>query len=158
MKLEEKYVQTLATQLATVSLAGVGIAADVQGFPRQLVATDPNYALGVALKMWRPLDSPNMGSWEPTIARYTFAIQTLVKDPVRVTGDAISREFSREVRNMLLRSETLRNALANLRDDVDPVERAIRFSVERQEFDDSPISSGFIFLSQTEFCLDTDTP
>lgn len=149
-------------QLAIVEamkLITISEIANVSAFPRMLDGTDPTLSVGVFFMAWAPADTPVIGGRdEPVICRYTFGVQTFLKESQREAGEAASAVFVKRVRNVLYRDPVLLAAISILADidDDGAKERFLRRGIATTDYADGAIAGGFAFLSQTEFYIDTE--
>lgn len=154
--LEVRAQQVLVEAMRDITISEI---ATVSAFPRMLDGTDPTLSVGVFFMSWSPADTPTIGGWdEPVIGRYTFGIQTFLKESRREEGEAASALFVKRVRNVLYRDPVLLAALSVLIDvdDDGGKERFLRRGIATTDYADGAITGGFAFLSQTEFYIDTE--
>lgn len=134
----------------------VGTFASV--FRRELDGTDPNCSIGVVLRNHVAVDGPEIGGFgEPSISRFTFSIQSIVKAADRLVGETWSMQISKLIRIALYRNHEFRSALLSLKvGDEPPYDRALRCGVLSTEYASANIQGGLAFMSQTEFFLDAE--
>src|SRR5690348_7078948 len=96
-----------------LALALEDIDPDVKVYRRPLRTTDESQAISVVPVNWEPIvpDSLELGRREPTLQRYTIAIQAMIRDMEEMTGIARHSVLSARVRHMLYRDNDLRLAL-----------------------------------------------
>lgn len=135
---------------------------DLSVFRRPLRPTDPAQSVGVFATQW----DPNEESWEmqgrvpgePTLQTYRVTIQAANKDTDQERGLAVHSIMSTLIRSMLVRNETLSLALRTLNVSLDgTTEQARRWGVRDQRYLSNEIRNQWIFLSVTDFWLDTQT-
>lgn len=133
---------------------------------RPLRIADPVQSIGIFSSMWAPdaqsmemraLGSPTPS--EPTINRYAFAVQAFIKDMDEERGLATHSVLSKMVLAILYRDQPLRVGLGALESEVMGVrERTLRWGVVAQRFLSNELGeSEWLYLSTTEFYLDTET-
>lgn len=148
----ENVIDTLADRIITIpGVTGVE--------KRSLNYTDANGACGITVDEWQP-DEYEMGTQfflEPTLATYTFMVQHLVKHTTQTLGEKAHREVARSLRLMLVRDQDTQVALRSLVDSTDRTERIQRWAVSGQRFGSNQIEGSFVYLSQTEFVVQTET-
>lgn len=140
-------------------------AGDVQVFRRPLKPEDPVQSIGIFGGMWAPVqDSVEMkggflpGPQEPTIQRYTLAVQAFVKDMDEERGLAAHSVLSKMILAMLYRDEPLRIGLAGLASTMlGQTERTKRWGVSTQRFLNNEIDAEWLYLSTVECWLETET-
>lgn len=126
---------------------------------RPLRTTDPNVTLGVFAVDWMPdNDSAEIGKKHgPTLTTYVFAIQGLVKHGDEQSGMRLHSILAKNIRSMLDRDPGLRVRLGQLSEaSLGVAERAQRWGVRGQRFANNEVGGGFIYLSTTEFYLQTE--
>lgn len=131
---------------------------------RPLRNSDPNQSIGISAALWTPDDDSqemrggNPGPSEPTLSRYTIAVQAFVKDMDEVRGLATHSVLSKLVRNMLYRDNPLRIGLSSLSTLQDGVtERARRWGIATQRYFSNELDGSWLYLSTLEFWLETET-
>jgi len=132
---------------------------------RPLRDSDPNESIGVFGVQWTPEeDSYEMrgapsGASEPTLQRYLITVQGFVKDMDEEAGLARHSVLSKMIRSMLYRDEPLRVGLATL----SPVqmngstESLKRWGVRQVRYFSNELNSVWLYLSNLEFWLETET-
>lgn len=156
---EIAFMDVLVEGLAVISMADQAIATPVSVLGRMLQGTDPDLSIGVFPMSWQPVGAPDIGSSEPTIGRYVLGIATMLKSPDRVSGERLSGIFVRRVRDALYRHKTMLDALRDvsiLDEDAGLLERFLRSGITSVDYASSAIQGGFVFVSQTEFFIETE--
>lgn len=130
---------------------------------RTLRPTDPNQAIGIFASDWAPFeDSMEMGGpgvpAEPTISRYNFRIQNMVKAANEVEGRQMFARDAKIIRAILYRDQALAVRLRDINEvTLDSSERVMRYGVQRQRFLNNEIRGSFLYLATTELWVDTAT-
>lgn len=126
---------------------------------RALNYSDANGACGISVEEWQPLEYEIGSKWnfEPTLAQYSFNIQHLVKNAVQIDGEVAHRTAARSIRLMLVRDDTTAVALRALVDTSLRTERTQRYFVAGQRYASNLIDGSFVYLSATEFVVQTET-
>lgn len=95
---------------------------------------------------------------EPTLQRYDFVIQALVKHTDQVEGTAIISALSSMIRRMLYRDAALTVALTSLSSSaLGSIERTQRWGVGSQRYLTNEISGNWVFVSTSEFWVETES-
>lgn len=133
-------------------------------YRRPLRSSDPVQAIGVFGVQWMPdEDSYEMkgspqGRHEPTLQSYLIAVQGFVKDMDEERGLANHSYLSKMIRAMLYRDEPLRVGLAALSVSMlNSTERARRWGIRTQRLNSNELDGSWLYLSTTEFWLETET-
>lgn len=134
---------------------------DLAVFKRPLRPTDPNQCVGITAAQWTP-DNDSLeirgGFQEPPLSRYMITVQAFVKDMDEIRGLNVHSVLSRRIRNMLYNDTPLRLALASLSSTLDgATESARRWGVSQQRFFANEIEASWLYLSNLEFWLETET-
>lgn len=137
---------------------------DIEVFGRPLRSSDPNQCIGILAAQWLPdeesyemLGGPQ-GRHEPTLQSYLITVQALVRDTDEERGLATHAVLSKMIRSMLYRDEPLRVALLSLNVQMNgSTERLQRFGVRQQRFFSNEISGSWLYLSNLEFWIETET-
>ena len=131
---------------------------------RPLRSSDPNQSVGVFGAQWLPNeDSYEMlggpeGRHEPTLQNYLVTVQAFVKDADEERGLATHGVLSKMIRAMLYRDDPLRVALRSLSVQMSgSTERLTRFGVRQQRYFTNEISGSWLYLSNLEFWIETET-
>lgn len=140
-------------------------AGDVQVFRRPLRDTDPNQSIGVFGALWTPnpesLEMKGIaapGPQEPSLQRYSIAVQAFVKDMDEENGLAVHSVLSKMILAMLYRDAPLRVGLAGLSTTLfGATERTKRWGVTTQRFLNNELDSEWLYLSTVECWLETET-
>lgn len=144
----QNIVDTLATSFATVT--GVDHIEK-----RELEPGHANGSVGIFAVNWVPLDW-EIGAAE-TRGKYYVYFQTINKDIERDKGAAESSKLVKSLRLMVYRSKPLQVALAGLSETIlGATERALRWGVQEQRYQSNVIRGEFIFVSATQFWLETE--
>lgn len=126
-------------------------------FARPLRHTDPYVCIGVVATEWVP-DELEIGGTEPTLSTYTIHIQAFAKHTDEQVGSLTHSLLTKSVRAMLYRDPALRVALGSLNESsLGITERAQRWGVRQQRYASNEIDGQFVFLSTTDFWLQTES-
>lgn len=143
-------VDVLADELALATGAG-------KVMRRLLRDTDPDQSIGVIAADWVPQEMV-IGQFDPAVATYLFSIQAFVKHAHEEEGRASHTNFAQTIRLMLYRNAGLRTRLAALSETADGmVERVQRWGVRQQRYASNEVEGQFLYLSTTEFWVETET-
>lgn len=126
---------------------------------RPLRPSDPNKSVGVYGLDWEPSEHEIGGPADPSLARYSIGIQSMVKHATEEDGQALHTNIAHRVRTMLYRSVDLRLRLGQTKVLFDGgiVERVTRWGVSTQRFRSNEIQGQFVYVSVTNFWVDTET-
>lgn len=127
---------------------------------RPLKPTDPDVSLGVFAMDWIPGEYEMAGkvNIDPTLSTYHFGIHAFVKHGNREEGLLKHALLTKMVRLMLYRRESLRVRLSQLNEaSFGVVERAQKWGIRQQRFMANELEGSFLFVSTTEFWLETET-
>lgn len=129
---------------------------------RPLQPTDPVQSVGVTAAQWYPMEgSQELGRnfpGEPTIQRYDFVIQALIKHTDQSAGTAVISALSTMIRRMLYRDASLAVALSSLSSSsLGAIERTQRWGVGSQRYLTNEISGSWVFVSTSEFWVETES-
>lgn len=130
--------------------------------PRPLRPTDPQQSVGVMPVQWGPREgTQELGlryPSEPTLQRYDYVIQCMAKDTDQASGPAVISALSSRVRGMLYRDPVLTVNLTQLSSTaLGSTERLQRWGVTNQRFLSNDISGNWVFVSTTEFWVETES-
>lgn len=143
-------VDALAEQLALTT--GVG-----KVMRRPLRPTDPDQSIGVTASDWVPNEQV-IGQHDPAVGTYLFAIQAFVKHADEEEGRDDHTDLAQAIRAMLYRDLGLRVRLASLSHSADGlIERVQRWGVRQQRYASNEVDGQFLYLSTTEFWVETET-
>lgn len=136
--------------------------ADLFVIARPLNATDPNQSVGVTAAQWVPneesIEMRGMGRNEPTLNKYLITVQAFIKDMDEERGLNVHSVLSRRVRSILYNDQPLRDALQSLSATLDgTVEAPRRWGVRQQRFFSNELDAIWLYLSNLEFWLETET-
>lgn len=124
---------------------------------RPLVAIDPSGSVGVFAVTWTPQESL-IGQRDPAIQQWLFSIQAFVTHGDAETGLQEHGDLARSVRHMLYRDQTFRVGLTSLVDStMGYIEKVTRWGVRQQRFISNEVQSDYLYLTVTEFWLDTES-
>lgn len=151
-------VNILATHIQTLD-------ADLAIVRRPPRTADPNQTVGVVAMQWTPREDsyelrgpPGVGRSEPTLGRYTVAVQAFVRDADEERGLAVHSVLSKMIRAMLYRDEDLRIDFAALSVQMNgSTERFQRWGVTTQRFMSRELTGAFLYLSTIECFFETET-
>jgi hypothetical protein len=127
---------------------------------RPLRPTDPAVSLGMFAVDWVPDDrSHEVGRTHgPTLSTYVFAVQGLIRHGDEQSGLRLHSILAKNIRSMLDRNQGLHVRLAGLSEaSLGVAERAQRWGVRGQRFANNEVGGSFIYLSTTEFWLETES-
>lgn len=135
------------------------LLADRDIVDRPLKPTDPARTVGMFPTDWVPdLESIELSSREPTLGRYTYRIQTLVKHTSEEEGRALYAKDAKIIRAILYRDPQLVTRLTALQEvTLGAVERVKRWGVRNQKYLNNELQGQFIFLATTEMWLETES-
>lgn len=138
------------------------IDSDLYVVSRPLRPTDPIQSASILPVQWGPrIDSFEMGRnfpGEPTLQRYDYVIQCLVKDSDQESGPAVISTLSTLVRRMLYRDTGLAVDLSSLTSSaLGATERTQRWGVANQRFLSNEISGNWVFVSTLDFWVETES-
>lgn len=126
-------------------------------FTRPLRPSDPAVCVGVFSLDWAP-DELEIGASEPSLSTYIYAIQSFVKHTDEQEGNLLHGLLAKTVRAMLYRDADTRVALGSLSEtSLGITERAQRWGVRQQRFANNEVDGQFLFLSTTDFWLQTES-
>lgn len=140
------------------------IDSDLFVIARPLRNSDPPQSVGVVSSLWTPdtqsleMKGAPLGQQQPTISRYITVVQAFVKNMNQEAGISEHATLSNMLRRMLYSDSTLRVQLGSLvwTDGVKS-ERAQRWGILNQRFVSNEISGEWLYLSNLEFWLETET-
>lgn len=129
---------------------------------RPLQPTDPIQSVGVTAVQWGPVEnSYEIGKsfpGEPTLQRYDFVVQALVKHTDQSEGTAVISALSSMIRRMLYRDAALKVALSSLNSSaLGSIERTQRWGVGSQRYLTNEVSGNWVFVSTSEFWVETES-
>ncbi|HEY6019716.1 MAG TPA: hypothetical protein VIY48_07390 [Candidatus Paceibacterota bacterium] len=147
-----------------LATAFIEIDADLSIFKRPLRREDPIQSVGVFAQQWYPQEESYemrgtpQGQHEPTLQNYYLGIQAFVKDAEEVRGLAVHSVLTKRIRTMLYRDNPLRIGLVSLVDVSNGMtERTNRFGIRSVRYVSNEIGGQWLYLSTTEFWLETET-
>lgn len=144
-------VEVLATGLMT------GIPSIETILRRPLRVSDPTRSLACFSVDWAPTQL-EIGGFGPTLARYDFAIQTLVKEADEEEARRNSAVLAKSVRKMLYSNGALSLQLRGLSETGDgDIERVQRVGITRQQFASNLLNKQMLFYSSTQLWVETET-
>lgn len=126
--------------------------------PRPLRRMDPARSIGLFVFNWHPIaDSHQIGQQEPALNRYDYRIQLLVKASDETQARSIFGSATKSVRAILYRDRDLAVRLLGLIEEIlGSRETLKRYGVTRQSFANNDINGQFIYLTTTEFWVETE--
>lgn len=136
---------------------------DLEVFKRPLRASDPNQCVGIVAAQWVPDEQSKqiLGvsyPAQPTLSRYLVTVQALIRDMDEERGLNVHSVLSRMLRSMLYTDQPLRVGLSALTSALNgTTESARRWGVSQQRFFSNQISGEWLYLSNLEFWLETET-
>lgn len=127
-------------------------------FMRPLRPSDPAVCIGTFVIDWEPGEQ-ELGFSEPMLSTYVWAVQLLVKHGDEQEGLNLHSNLSKQVRSMLYGHGPLRVALTALNENNGEgrLERVGRWGVRTQRYANNEIDGNFVYLSTTDFWLQTET-
>lgn len=133
---------------------------DLFVFKRQLQPSDPPQVIGIFGRQWLPNDQ----SWEmptgqfPTIQRYVVMIQAFIQDSDEENGLAVHSLLTGLIRSRLATDDILRLGLAGLEVTMNGfTEKFLRSSIQSQSYNSAEVAGNFLYLSVTNFVVETQT-
>lgn len=136
------------------------ILADVEGvesvFGRELRPTDPNGSVGIFAVDWMPQQYEIGMGRGPTLVTYHYGVELLVKHSDAEEGHQVHSELSSRIRRLLSTSDEVADALGGINIASGFTERVLRWNVTRQAYASSEINREMLFLSGTNFDVDTE--
>lgn len=140
---------------------------DLAVFRRPLRDSDPNQSVGVFATQWLPdEDSYEMkgnllgqgSTSDPTLDRYSIAVQGFVRDMDEERGLATHSVLSEMLRTMLYRDDALRVGLSSLSTVLNGVQKHTkRWGISTQRYFSNELQGSWLYLSTLEFWLETET-
>lgn len=136
---------------------------DLTIFKRPLRASDPNQTIGIVAAQWIPTESSRefLGqaySTQPPLSRYTVTLQALIRDMDEERGLNVHSVLSRMLRSMLYTDQPLRVGLSALSSTLNgATEQSQRWGISQQRFFTNEIGGEWLYLSNLEFWLETET-
>lgn len=131
---------------------------------RPLKPDDSTQSVGVFGTQWNPNEDsyemmgPPSSRHDPTLSSYLITVQAFVKDMDEERGLMVHGVLAKVIRSMLVRNNTLGVGLRSLSVLMDgSTERTKRFGVRRQNFVSNELSGTWLYLSTSEFWLETET-
>jgi hypothetical protein len=150
-------VNVMATRFATID-------SDLVILKRPLRASDPVQTIGVSAAQWLPDEESfemrglPAAIHEPTLSSYLITIQVFVKDTDEERGAAVHATLAKHVRTMLYRDTALIVGLRQLSATVSgSTESTGRFGIRTQRYLSNELSGSWLYLSNIEFWLETET-
>ncbi len=137
------------------------IDSDLKVVGRPLRQTDPTQTIGVFGSLWLPNQESyellGKGYHSPTLDSYLITVQAFVLHNDDETGLIQHNYLAETIRAILDRDDPLRVALAALTTSIGGVAKhTSRFGVRQQRYIVNELNSQFLFLSSTEFWLETE--
>jgi hypothetical protein len=132
---------------------------DFEVIRRPLRILDPSRSIGLFVYTWAPVqDSTQIGQEEPTLNRYEYRIQLLVKATREIDARTIFGSATKSVRAILYRDAEMSNDLLSLTEDLLGTRETLkRFGVTRQTFANNDLGKrGFAFLTTTELWVQSE--
>jgi len=137
------------------------LGTDMEIVDRSVRPTDPSRTLGIFPVDWNPVQESyeiSRGNFEPTLGRYTYRIQVLVKHTNEEEGRALYTSDTKIVKAILYRDATLVQRLTSIQEtSFGSIERAKRWGVRHQRFLNNELQGQFIFLATTEVWLEVES-
>lgn len=131
---------------------------------RPLRNSDMPQSVGVTSSLWTPdissleMKGGALGQQQPTLSRYITNIQAFVKHMDEEIGISAHATLSNMLRRMLYSDSALRVQLGSLVwTDGIKTERAQRWGIINQRFVSNEVSGEWLYLSNLEFWLETET-
>lgn len=151
-----------AVTLIKARLAAIGDPNEIYITGRPLRNTDPTYSIGVFGSLWLPNEESyellGRGIHSPTLDSYLITVQAFVLHNDEETGLMQHAWFAETIRAILDRDPALNVALTTLSTSISGVtKRTSRTGVRQQRYIVNELNSQFLFLSSTEFWLETET-
>lgn len=141
------------------------IDADLRIYKRPVRNVDPAQTIGITAAQWLPnedsyeMRGATQGPREPTLQQYIITVQAFIRDADEARGLAIHSVLTKLIRSMLYHDDPLRVGLQSLftLDSYGLKERTSRWEVRQSRYFSNELNEDFIFLSNTEFWLETET-
>jgi hypothetical protein len=141
------------------------IDADLAVMKRPVRDIDPAQTVGVTAATWTPnensyeMKGQEQGPAEPTIQNYLITVQAFIRSANEENGLAVHSVLTKMIRSMLYRDAALRVGLSSLviTDEFGATERTRRWEVRLSRYFSNELNEEFIYLSNTEFWLETET-
>lgn len=126
---------------------------------RPLRMTDAARSIGIYPASWSELPNTKvMGQIESVENRYVIKIQVMVKSMNEEHGRALFANDSKALRVILYRDPDLRVRLGGLQEVLlGSSEMVQKFGVTRQSFEQTELAGSFVFVSMTDYTIDTAT-
>lgn len=126
---------------------------------RPLRSSDSVQCIGIFPTWWLPdEDSFEIGKSGPTVQRYPFVIQTLVKDAEEERATAAHGIMSKLVRSTLYNDSPLHVGLAALYVDMFGTrEKFQKLNIQNQRYLNNEVSGSFIYMSTLNVYVETET-
>jgi hypothetical protein len=132
---------------------------------RPLQTTDVEQAVGVFALDWIPDETSiemrggtSPAPQFPTLSEHYVSIQSLIRDTDEERGIATHSALAQRIRSTVARSASLRLALAALTwTGLGSTERAKRWGISRQRYMTTEVQGTWLYLSITEFKMETET-
>jgi hypothetical protein len=129
---------------------------------RPLTREDRSESIGIYPALWTPVEDSyeflGRSPAEATLNRYLVMIQNYIKDGDRERGAAKHSVFATRTRNVLYRDAALRIAFPQLVvTDLGVTERVKRWGVQQQRFFSNELAGTWVYLSNLEFFIETET-
>lgn len=142
----------------------IALDSDLFVVQRPLRESDPNQSVGIVAANWIPneesyemLGAPQ-GRHEPTLQNYSITVQAFVRHGDEEKGLATHSVLSKMLRAMLYRDNALRVGLALLSAEMNgATEIAQRWGVRQQRYFSNELQGSWLYLSNLEFWLETQT-
>lgn len=133
-------------------------------YDRMLRESDETQSIGIVPSGWTPINESieMMGRrQEPTLSRYGFSILGLVRDMDEPRGVATHSHLATLIRHTLYRGGALNYAIHQLNVTFPSVhgpvkEKVARTGVASQGYLNNKVDGKFLFLSTTEFWVETE--
>lgn len=131
---------------------------------RPLRENDPNQSVGIVAANWLPneesyeMRGAPLGRHEPTLQNYFITVQAFIRHGDEEKGLAIHSVLSKMLRAMLYRDNALRVGLAALSASYGgSTETTKRWGVRQQRYFSNELQGSWLYLSNLEFWLETET-
>lgn len=136
---------------------------EMQVFRRPLKPTDPVQCMGIWGALWTPREDSyefrgQDKAREPTLQNYNITIQGLNKDMDSERGLAVMSVLAKMIRGVLYHDAPLRVGLQALTASMyGSTERLKRWEIRSQRYLSNEVSGEWVYLSTTDFRIETET-
>lgn len=136
---------------------------DLRIFRRPLRETDPVQSIGIFAMQWMPQDDSYEfrgfpSASQPTIQSYLIMLQAFIRDADEERGLATHSVLTKTIRSILYGDEPLQVGLSSLVISMNgSSEHSKRWGIRQSRYFSNELDGDWIYLSTTEFWLETET-